>query len=242
VMAHRLSTNNECLLSNTSSYDRTVNPESTRWKNRLALSLAAALIILYSVILIFSSSTHLDYAHLIPQPLYASESGNDHESTETAGIPRLASGLPLEQLCVECASSKNVISGQGLVVGTNFLDYMVGSTFNDIIFSKDGSDVVFLDLGTDRFYGGSKDDSVEGGPGNDQLFGEDGDDNLFGSFDDDLIVAGAGNDHMFGDIGNDVLVGGPGADYFSCGDGMDIVFNFNPSEGDVHSGDCELFE
>jgi hypothetical protein len=46
---------------------------------------------------------------------------------------------------------------------------------------------------------------------------------------------------MFGDIGNDVLVGGPGADYFSCGDGMDVVLDFNLNEGDVHSGDCELF-
>jgi hypothetical protein len=238
-MAHRISINNAYLLSNTSFYDRAINPEFNRSKNRPALMLAAAPVILYFVIVIFSSSAHLDYAHLIPQPLYASESGNDHKSTETEGIPRLASGLPLEQLCVECLSSKNVISGQGLVVGTNFVDYMVGSTFNDIIFSKDGSDVVFLDLGTDRFYGGSKDDTVEGGPGNDQIFGEDGDDNLLGSFDDDLLVAGSGNDHMFGDIGNDVLVGGPGSDYFSCGDGMDIVMNFDLS--DVHSGDCELF-
>jgi Ca2+-binding RTX toxin-like protein len=176
----------------------------------------------------------------IAAAVYGSESESDNDDLD---IPRLTSQLETEHLCIKnCLSSKNVISGQGLITGTDSLDYIVGSTFDDIAFVKDGSDLTFLDLGVDRFYGGNGDDTVMGGPGNDQLLGENGDDILFGGFDDDLIVAGPGNDHMFGDFGNDILVTGPGADYVSCEDGMDVVIGFDPSQGDVTAGDCEIFQ
>jgi hypothetical protein len=168
--------------------DVSVNAETTLSKlpsirNFIFGEACTAVLYLSAITLvIILALAHLPYFAFLVYSTDSNEGG-----VHKGQIPLLASELPAEQLCLECQSSKNVISGQSLVVGTNFADYMVGSTFNDIVFSKDGSDVVFLDLGTDRFYGGSKDDIVEGGPGNDQLFGEDGDDNLFGSFDDDLL-------------------------------------------------------
>jgi Ca2+-binding RTX toxin-like protein len=165
----------------------------------------------------------------------------DNSDNSRKGIPRLASQLPSGDLCVDCWSNKNIITGQGLIVGTDHVDYIIGSTFDDRVFAKDSPDIVFLDLGIDRLYGGPGGDSVEGGPGNDQLLGEGGDDSLFGGFDDDLLVGGPGDDHLFGDIGNDILIGGPGANYFDCGDGIDEIIDFNPAKGDILAGNCEIF-
>jgi Ca2+-binding RTX toxin-like protein len=166
--------------------------------------------------------------------------GDDDDDDNT---PPLANGMPAEDLCVKCENSKNVIQGQGLIVGTNHEDFIQGSTLNDQIFGKNVMDIIFADLGIDRVYGGAGGDTIQGGPGNDQLFGEDGDDQIFGGFDDDLIVGGSGNNHLFGDIGNDVLKGGEnsGANYFDCGDGFDTVIDFDPAKGDVTAGNCEIF-
>ena len=163
------------------------------------------------------------------------------KSSNHKKVAPFANSLPANDLCVTCEADKNIIRGQGLIVGTNHDDDIIGSTLNDIIFGKDGNDVIFADLGVDTVYGGNGDDTLQGGPGNDQLLGQDGDDNLFGGFDDDLLVGGPGNDHLFGDIGNDILTGGPGADYFDCGDGIDTVTDFDPAQGDVMAGNCEIF-
>jgi Ca2+-binding RTX toxin-like protein len=168
---------------------------------------------------------------------------DNNDNDDEHNIPPLANGLPAEDLCVKCENSKNVLQGQGLIVGTNHEDFIQGSTLNDQIFGKDVLDIIFADLGIDRVYGGPGGDAVEGGPGNDQIFGESGDDQLFGGFDDDLIVGGRGNNHLFGDIGNDVLKGGEnsGANYFDCGEGLDVIIDFNPARGDITAGNCEIF-
>ena len=174
---------------------------------------------------------------------WAGDSDDDDDKDDDDNIPPLANGLPAKDLCVKCENSKNVIQGQGLIVGTNHEDFIQGSTLDDQIFGKDVMDIIFADLGIDRVYGGSGGDTVEGGPGNDQIFGEGADDHLFGGFDDDLIVGGTGNNHLFGDIGNDVLKGGEnsGAKYFDCGEGLDIIIDFNPARGDITAGNCEIF-
>jgi hypothetical protein len=187
----------------------------------------------------FLSAGHEPLA-LFPSVKLAWADGN-HDDDEN--VPPLANGLPAKDLCVKCENSKNVLQGQGLIVGTNHEDFIQGSTLDDQIFGKDVMDIIFADLGIDRVYGGAGGDTVEGGPGNDQLFGEGGDDHLFGGFDDDLIVGGSGNNHLFGDIGNDVLKGGEnsGANYFDCGEGIDIIIDFNPARGDITAGNCEIF-
>ncbi len=180
---------------------------------------------------------------LFPSIKVAWAGDDDHDDKNDHKIPPLANGLPAKDLCVKCENSKNLIQGQGLIVGTNHEDFIQGSTVNDQIWGKKVGDIIFADLGIDRVYGGAGGDTVEAGPGNDQIFGEGGDDQLFGGFDDDLIVGGRGNNHMFGDIGNDVLKGGDnsGANYFDCGEGLDVIIDFNPAKGDVTAGNCEIF-
>jgi hypothetical protein len=37
------------------------------------------------------------------------------------------------------------------------------------------------------------------------------------------------------------LTGGPGADTFVCGEGVDTVTDYNETEGDTKTQDCENF-
>src|SRR5215208_1904765 len=152
----------------------------------------------------------------------------------------LAEGLEDEDLCVSCQPDKNVIQGEGLIVGTNYEDFIQGSFLDDQIFGKEGNDLILSDLGIDRVYGGDGDDSIQGSSGNDQLLGQDGDDDIFGGFDDDLLVGGKGNDHLFGDFGNDLLKGDSGADFFDCGEGLDKIVDFDIKDGDITAGNCEI--
>src|SRR5215208_709717 len=177
-------------------------------------------------------------AVVLPLPLVnVAWAGGDDDT------PPLANGLPDNDLCEDCEDHKNVISGTGLIVGTDHEDFIIGSSDDDVVFAKNSDDIILTDLGTDRIYGGPGKDTIQGGPGNDQLFGENGDDQLFGGFDDDLLVGGGGNNHLFGDIGNDVLKGGDntGANYFDCGEGIDIIIDFDPARGDITAGNCEIF-
>jgi RTX calcium-binding nonapeptide repeat (4 copies) len=126
-----------------------------------------------------------------------------------------------------------------IICGTEHDDYIIGSDGDDIIFGLRGNDVIMALGGNDLVFAGPGDDTVYGGDGNNQLFGDDGNDNLVGGSDDDLLVGGPGNDRLYGNTGDDILQGGPGADYFDCGDGLDTVIDYNPSQGDVVSSNCE---
>jgi Ca2+-binding RTX toxin-like protein len=219
-----------------------------RFEDRLQLFFYAKRFVLLPLVMItpilLSSSGWQFSSFLITNVAWAgSDNDNDDDNT-----PPLANGLPAKELCVKCENSKNVIHGEGLIVGTNHEDFIVGtddilSVINNQIFGKDGPDIIFTGLGIDRVYGDAGGDTVQAGPGNDQIFGEGGDDHLFGGFDDDLIVGGSGRNHLFGDIGNDVLKGGEnsGPNYFDCGDGFDTIIDFNLAKGDVTAGNCEIF-
>jgi RTX calcium-binding nonapeptide repeat (4 copies) len=125
------------------------------------------------------------------------------------------------------------------ICGTEHDDYIVGSDDSDIISGLRGNDVIMALGDNDLVFAGPGDDTVYGGDGNNQLFGDDGNDNLVGGSGDDLLVGGPGNDRLYGNAGDDILQGGPGADYFDCGDGLDTVIDYNPSQGDVVSSNCE---
>jgi Ca2+-binding RTX toxin-like protein len=49
----------------------------------------------------------------------------------------------------------------------------------------------------------------------------------------------AGEHLLVGADGNDELTGGPGPDTFQCGPGTDELTDFNASEGDKKTNDCE---
>ena len=91
-------------------------------------------------------------------------------------------------------------------------------------------------------------DTCNGTEGKDQMKGHSEGSLMYGLGGDDQISGGSGNDALHGDLGNDQLTGGdgddilfgsPGADSFTCGRGNDQVVNFNESEGDTKSDDCE---
>jgi Ca2+-binding RTX toxin-like protein len=55
------------------------------------------------------------------------------------------------------------------------------------------------------------------------------------------LNGGEGKDSLAGADGKDELTGGPGPDTFVCGSGTDKITDFNPSEGDKKTSDCEQF-
>ena len=83
-------------------------------------------------------------------------------------------------------------------------------------------------------YGGAGKDTLDATPANDPVIevGDSGDDIIKGSQYADLI---------YGNADNDSLTGGNGADYFNCGPGTDSITDFDPTEGDVRTADCESY-
>jgi Ca2+-binding RTX toxin-like protein len=108
---------------------------------------------------------------------------------------------------------------------------MEGGNKPDIIEGSPLADDIDGENGDDRIQGGGGDDTISGGNSDDYLQGDEGNDNLRGENGDDML---------FGGSGDDVLSGENGSDDFSCGDGADTIVDFNPSQGDVKSDDCEI--
>ena len=96
--------------------------------------------------------------------------------------------------------------------GTESDDSISGLVDNSLVVGKGGNDIIKA---------GNGDDLIQGGTGNDKIFG------------------GNGNDILFGGLGDDILTGGKGADVFYCGVGRDTITDYNSTEGDMRSSDCE---
>jgi hypothetical protein len=105
-------------------------------------------------------------------------------------------------------------------------EYLVRCLDNDCYGPRSGTDR------SDDFFGTSSEDLFNGKGGNDIVNGMGGNDKLSG---------GEGKDLLKGGDGNDELTGGPGPDIFQCGPGNDKITDFNPSEGDKKTNDCEQF-
>jgi hypothetical protein len=118
-----------------------------------------------------------------------------------------------------------------VIYGTPTNDYLIGSSHDDKING---------DFGDDQLKGHDGDDIIQGGGGSDKIYGEDGNDFLLGGFGDDLIVGGNGDDNLLGGADDDTLIGGPGKDYFNCGEGQDVIVDFDTSDGDTRTQDCEV--
>src|SRR5215204_1673548 len=108
---------------------------------------------------------------------------------------------------------------------------MVGTLGPDLCVGTDHSETILLFADDDKAYAEGGDDIVMGGANDDIIFGNGGEDLLNGNFGDDKIDGGGGND---------ILKGGPGADKFICGALIDTVLDYNPSQGDTISNDCEI--
>jgi len=108
----------------------------------------------------------------------------------------------------------------------------------------EGDDIMKGDNNPNDIFGLGGNDRISAGGGfaADELLGGVGDDILMGQKDPDVLQGEIGNDKLIGGGDRDVFDGGPGADSFDCGPGdNDWIIDFNPSEGDTKSNDCELF-
>ena len=115
-----------------------------------------------------------------------------------------------------------------------------GTPTDDTLIGGSHDDKINADFGNDYVKGNGGDDIIQGGSGSDKLYGNKGNDFILGGFGDDLIVGGSGNDKLLGGADDDTLIGGSGADFFNCGDGQDAITDFNPSQGDTRTQDCEV--
>jgi hypothetical protein len=88
-------------------------------------------------------------------------------------------------------------------------------------------------------HGTEGDDDMQGDSDSNLMYGLAGDDQLSGGDGSDGLHGGLGNDELTGGPGDDILYGSPGEDSFNCGPGNDQIINFNESEGDSKSDDCE---
>lgn len=129
--------------------------------------------------------------------------------------------------------SVNCFSTQPVIFGTSGNDLsLLGNSAINVVFGLAGDDTI---------RGGLAGDFLCGDKGNDKIYGEDGADKLLGFDGNDEIHGGAGNDNVRGGAGNDVLYGEAGKDRFECGPGTDTIIDFNASEGDTKTSDCEIY-
>ena len=138
--------------------------------------------------------------------------------------------------------------GDDNIRGGDENDVLVGLAGNDIIVGQAGNDNIDGSEGNDYLIGSPGNDSLAGGAGIDILEGNAGNDNIYGSEGNDYLIGGQGADTLKGVAGNDTLIGGPGADIlagglgqdkFICGPGKDTMLDFNATEEDSRTIDCE---
>ena len=138
---------------------------------------------------------------------------------------------------------KRTITGNNdgnIIDGTSNDDVIIGTELNDDISGRDGSDVINSATGADTIKGNDGDETIVEADGSGQVYGNRGDDVISGGFEPDYLSGGSGDDELYGGENDDTLRGGSGKDYFDCGFGFDIILDFDASDGDSHTADCEV--
>jgi Ca2+-binding RTX toxin-like protein len=125
-----------------------------------------------------------------------------------------------------------------LITGILAITMVTSIPVTSLVFAEDieGTD------GHDILSGTPDDDKIDSGDGGDEAFGESGDDKIKTGKGDDNNFGGQGDDKLNAGQGNDFLEGRSGADKFQCGSGYDTVYNFDETEGDKATGNCEQFQ
>lgn len=107
--------------------------------------------------------------------------------------------------------------GRDEIRGYDGADIIYGGDDQDTMYGYDGDDEIYAGEGNDVAYGGNDDDFIGGGGGIDRLYGQAGmddirggigDDRLFGGTEDDLMYGQTGVDSMYGQTGDDEMYGG----------------------------------
>ena len=143
-------------------------------------------------------------------------------------------------------------SGNDIIYGTKYGDFIDGKGGKDIIFGQEGNDLIFGGDGDDEIIGEDGADGINGQEGNDRIDGGLGSDDLQGFFGNDFITGGPGIDVLTGYDGSDKLLGGSGDDVIygnyilsndfepdtiNCGSGNDATY-LSLATPDIQS-DCE---
>lgn len=176
------------------------------------------------------------------------EHGASSSSKLIITVTGTADGVP--SLAVDDTVITNISSGAIVIPDSALLANdtgdglaIAGVTGLEAQLSETG-DVVFTDVGTP---GGSFEYSVEGDSAQVTVQVQQGV-TINGAADGEILVGGSGNDRLFGNGGDDFLVGGVGPDQMTGGagadvfvyragdidvlQGADLVWDFNPAEGD----------
>jgi Ca2+-binding RTX toxin-like protein len=138
---------------------------------------------------------------------------------------------------------KRTITGNNdgnIIDGTSHDDVIIGTELNDVISARDGSDVINSATGADTIEGNDGDETIVEADGSGQVYGNRGNDVISGGFEPDYLSGGSGDDELYGGDDDDTLRGGSGKDYFDCGFGFDIILDFDDSDGETHTADCEV--
>ena len=125
---------------------------------------------------------------------------------------------------------------KNLIMGTNGNDFLLGTAKDDIIYGLKGDDQIYSLSGDDTTIGGKGDDTMDGGIGNDTIYGNKGNDFLVGNTGSDTLIAGTDDDTL---RGRNSFVSEAEPDSFDCGKGFDLLDDFDSSEGDTKTTDCE---
>jgi Ca2+-binding RTX toxin-like protein len=172
-----------------------------------------------------------------PLNVWADSDDNPHQFGE---LSEDTGAVQEENVQGRTITGSSEIEVANTIFGTDEADTIMGSPSNDVIKAKGGDDLVMGMEGNDRIFGSSGDDLLQGNLGNDKIDGEGRNDVIIGGDFDDILSGGDGDDSLFGGPGNDILKGGDGKNRFVCADGVDTVLDYNPSQGDTISGDCEI--
>lgn len=145
----------------------------------------------------------------------------------------------------------SLLGGNDTYDGLSGSDDIDGGAGDDVLRAGDPLAQV---VGGSRLLGGIGNDLLTSGSGQDILDGGADDDQLFGGAGGDTLSGCSGRDVLAGGIGGDELTGGSGADtflYLALGDSApaasyrpgdyysydyrhpDLIYDFNPAEGDV---------
>jgi hypothetical protein len=140
---------------------------------------------------------------------------------------------------IDGGSGQDLIYGNGgndLIYGGGDVDTIYGGSGNDTVFAGAGGDYLYGEDGNDKLYGGAYSDELYGGNGNDTLVGDGATDKLYGGGGDDILLGGASTDQLIGGAGNDILWGGSGNDnYIFDGLGIDHI-----NDGVTDSGSARV--
>jgi Ca2+-binding RTX toxin-like protein len=174
--------------------------------------------------------------------------GDDFDHTQDTGNGDrkvITTGSTAETLnTLPTTHGDNTITGNNdgdEIKGTDKDDTIIGTFLNDRIRGLGGDDTLNGAYGSDTIQGNDGDDTVQGAELDDQIYGDKGSDVMSGGTGNDYIAAGSETTNEFyGDDGDDTLRGGSGKDFFSCGAGFDVVLDYDKSQGDVYTMDCEV--